>query len=127
MPQDYVIFEVLRRRKMEAGKLLERRSARVAFNIALWTLFGGFLSSQSALAFMRRELPFARYKVFIADMGFASLWAALTPLTLWLARRFPLERGQLRRSLTVHVFASFIIRFFTPAFRELIFIYFVFK
>jgi len=127
MPQDYAIFAVLRRRKMEAGKLLERRSARVAFNIALWTLFGGFLSSQSALAFMRRELPFARYKVFIADMGFAYLWAALTPLTLWLARRFPLERGQLRRSLTVHVFASLIIGFLTQAFRDLIFIYFAFN
>jgi two-component system LytT family sensor kinase len=127
MPQDYAIVAVLRRRKMEAGKLLERRSSRVAFNVALWTLFGGFLSSQSGLAFMRRELPFEWYKVFMADMGFAYLWAALTPLTLWLARRFPLERGQLRISLLVHVFASLTIGFLTRAFRDLIFIYFVFS
>jgi len=106
MPQDYAIFAVLRRRKMEAGKLLERRWARVAFNIALWTLFGVFLSSQSVLAFMRGKLPFSWYKIFIADMGFAYFWAALTPLTLWLARRIPLERGRLRHSLAVHVFAS---------------------
>ncbi|MGA9772665.1 MAG: histidine kinase [Blastocatellia bacterium] len=110
---------------MEAGKLLERRSARVAFNLALWTLFGAFLSTQSALAFMRGKLYFAWYNIVIADMGFAYLWAALTPLTLWLARRYPLERGQLRRSLTVHVFASLIIGFLTRAFRDLIFIYFV--
>jgi signal transduction histidine kinase len=127
MPQDHAIVAVLRRRKMEAGKLLERRWVRVAFNMALWTLFGGFLSSQSGLAFMRRELSFAWHKVFIADMGFAYLWAALTPLTLWLARRFPLERGQLRRSLWAHVFASLIIGFLTRAFRDLVFIYFVFN
>ena len=112
---------------METGKLLERRWVRVAFIIGLWTLFGIFLSSQSGLAFMRREMPFAWYKVLAAEMSFAYLWAALTPLTLWLARRFPIERGQLRRSLIVHVFASLIIGFMTRAFRDLMFMHFVFK
>lgn len=110
---------------MEAGKLLERRWARVAFNIVLWTLFGGFLSSQTALAFMRGKVFFAWHNIVIAEMGFAYCWAALTPLTLWLARRFPFERGQLGRSLTTHVFASLIIGFLTRAFRDLIFVYLV--
>ncbi|HKP87646.1 MAG TPA: histidine kinase [Blastocatellia bacterium] len=111
---------------MEAGKLLERRSVRVAFIIGIWTLFGVFLTSQSGLAFTRRETPFAWYKVFTAEMSFAYLWAALTPLTLWLARRFPIERGQLHRSIVVHIFASVVIGFLTRAFRDLLFMYFVF-
>jgi two-component system, LytTR family, sensor kinase len=112
---------------METGKLLERRSIRVAFIIGVWTLFGIFLTSQSGLAFMRRDTSFAWYKVLIAEMSFAYLWAALTPLTLWLARKFPVERGQLGRSLVVHISASLIIGFITRAFRDLMFMYFVFK
>jgi len=35
-------------------------------------------------------------------------WVALTPLIFWLARRFPLERGRLLRSVPVHVVASLV-------------------
>lgn len=112
---------------MEAGKLLERRSIRVAFILGIWTLFGIFLTSQTGLAFTRRETSFAWYKVLTAEMSFAYLWAALTPLTLWLARRFPIERGKLRSSIAVHVIASVVIGFLTRAFRDLMFLWFVFS
>jgi two-component sensor histidine kinase len=35
-------------------------------------------------------------------------WVALTPLIFWVARRFPLERGRLLRSVPVHVVASLV-------------------
>jgi two-component system LytT family sensor kinase len=126
-PKNYAIVAVPRRGKMETGKLSERRWVRVAFVIGIWTLFGVFLSSQTGLAFLRRETPFAWYKVLAAEMSFAYLWAALTPLTLWLARRFPIERGQLRRSLVVHVLASLVIGLMTRAFRDLMFLQFVLR
>jgi LytS/YehU family sensor histidine kinase len=77
------------------------------------------------LAYSRREQPVSGLKILIAEMSFAYIWAALTPLTLWLARRFPLERANWLRGVGVHVLASFVIGFATRAFRDLMFIYYV--
>jgi two-component system LytT family sensor kinase len=110
---------------MRAGKLIDRRWLRAFFVIGVWTLFGVFLASQSTLAFNRREKPFSWERILLVEMAFAYIWAALTPPVLWLARRFPIERGRLPRSLTVHVLASVVIGFATRAFRDLAFIYFV--
>jgi two-component system, LytTR family, sensor kinase len=110
---------------MRAESLFDRRWLRAFFIIGVWTLFGVFLASQSTLAFSRRDRPFSWQRILLVEMAFAYIWAALTPPVLWLARRFPLERGRLSRSLTVHVVASIIIGFATRAFRDLMFVYFV--
>ncbi|HKP10568.1 MAG TPA: histidine kinase, partial [Blastocatellia bacterium] len=110
---------------MRARKYLDSRWLRAFFIIGVWTLFGVFLASQSTLAFSRREKPFSWERILLVEMAFAYIWAALTPPVLWLARRFPLERGRLPLSLTVHVLASVVIGFATRAFRDLTFVYFV--
>ncbi len=110
---------------MRAARLFDRRWLRAFFVIGIWTLFGVFLASQSTLAFSRRDRPFSWQRILLVEMAFAYIWAALTPPVLWLARRFPIERGRLPRSLTVHVLASIIIGFATRAFRDLMFVYFV--
>jgi two-component system, LytTR family, sensor kinase len=110
---------------MKVGRLFDRRWLRAFFIIGVWTLFGVFLASQSTLAFSRSVRPFSWQRILLVEMSFTYIWAALTPLVLWLARRFPLERGRLTRSLTVHVLASIILGFATRAFRDLTFVYFV--
>jgi hypothetical protein len=110
---------------MRAGKLIDRRWLRAFFVIGVWTLFGVFLASQSTLAFSRRDKPFSWERILLVEMAFAYIWAALTPPVLWLARRFPIERGRLPLSLTVHVLASVVIGFATRAFRDMMFVYFV--
>ena len=40
------------------------------------------------------------------------LWALLTPLVAWLARRFPLDRARTWRNTSVHIGAGFVIAFF---------------
>jgi two-component system, LytTR family, sensor kinase len=110
---------------MGARRLLDRRWLRAFFIVGVWTLFGVFLASQSTLAFSRRDRPFSWPRILLVEMAFAYIWAALTPWVLWLARRFPIERGRLPRSLTVHVLASVVSGFATRAFRDLMFIYFV--
>ncbi|HKQ03948.1 MAG TPA: histidine kinase [Blastocatellia bacterium] len=110
---------------MKAGRLFDRRWLRAFFIIGVWTLFGVFLASQSTLAFSRSVRPFSWQRILLVEMSFAYIWAALTPLVLWLARRYPLERGRLTRGLTVHVLASIILGFATRAFRDLTFVYFV--
>ena len=110
---------------MKARRLLDRRWLRAFFIIGVWTLFGVFLASQSTLAFSRRDRPFSGWRILLVEMAFAYIWAVLTPPVLWLARRFPIERGRLPGSLTVHILASIVIGFATRAFRDLMFIYFV--
>jgi two-component system LytT family sensor kinase len=108
---------------MDGVRLLARRWVRVALVVGIWTLFGLFLVSQTGLAFQRGDRPVNWYRILSAEMAFAYSWAALTPLVLWLARRFPLERDRWPRSLAAHVFASLLIGLATRAFRDLMFFY----
>src|ERR1051325_2217761 len=110
---------------MDGVRLLDRRWVRVASIIGLWTLFGLFLVSQTGLAFSRRDWPVNWYRIFSAELAFGYAWAALTPLVLWLARRFPLERERWVGSLAGHVFASLLIGLATRAFRDFMFFYLV--
>lgn len=122
----YVIVIAQKRdMSMEVQRLLDRRWLRAFFIIGIWTLFGVFLASQSTLAFRGRERAFSWQRILLVEMGFAYIWAVLTPPVLWLARRFPIERGRLSRDLMVHALASIVLGFATRAFRDLMFIYFV--
>jgi LytS/YehU family sensor histidine kinase len=47
------------------------------------------------------------------------MWAALTPLILWLARRYPIERWNWFRSLLVHLAASLFVGFATRVLHDL--------
>src|SRR5262245_19136281 len=96
---------------MRASRLLQRRWFRVVLVMAAWTVFASFLTSQMYLAYSRREMAIAWQRIFFVELIYAYIWAALTPLILSLARRFPIERGSWLRSLLVHVGASVFIGF----------------
>ena len=78
-----------------------RPLALFALQAALW----------AALTF-----AFAALLVFVSPLSWSDAlgvsavnwipWVALTPLIFWLARRFPLERGHLLRSVPVHLIAA---------------------
>jgi sensor histidine kinase YesM len=109
---------------MEASRILERRFARAVLIFIGWTLFGLFLTSQTALMFSRRSIPVSKSRVLMAEMAFAYLWAALTPAVLYLSRKFPIERQQWRTSLLVHFVASLLLGFATRVVRDLAFVVF---
>ena len=48
-------------------------------------------------------------------------WVALTPLIFWLARRFPLERGRLLRSVPVHIVGALVCTVISLAVTTLVF------
>jgi glucose-6-phosphate-specific signal transduction histidine kinase len=108
---------------MEASRLLERRWARAALIIAGWTLFALFLTSQTALSFNRRNVQVGFIRILLAEMAFGLFWAALTPLVLFLGRRYPIERQQWRKSLLVHFIASGLLGLATRLVRDLAFIF----
>ena len=59
-------------------------------------------------ASLRGETP-NFWEIFRGQMPQALAWAAVTPLILWLGRKFPFERGRWPVSLLVHVVACAVV------------------
>ena len=61
--------------------------------------------SQSRLT----ENPIPFWRAFFLQAASASAWFVLTPLVLWLGRRFALKRGSFRKNLPVHLLTGAIV------------------
>jgi two-component system, LytTR family, sensor kinase len=78
-----------------------------------WTLIGltftlnYYLFSDHYVAIFRQ--PPTLREMLVWELPYWLLWAALSPLVLRLARRFPFERGRLASSSAVHLLACFLI------------------
>lgn len=79
---------------------------------AVWTLFALFFASQFALQnqFSRNPVPF--WQILSWQMVSGYVWFAISPLILFLARRFPFEIGRWKVSLPVHIGAGIVIALF---------------
>jgi len=75
----------------------------------VWTLFALFFASQFWLQsqFLGRPVPFLQILSWQLVSGY--VWFALTPLILYVARRFPFEPGRWKVSLPVHIVAGLLI------------------
>lgn len=72
-----------------------------------WTLFGISFACQVYLNFAYLGRPESFLRVVVGWLVCSYLWALLTPLAFYLARRFPLEREAIFRRAAVHLlFAS---------------------
>jgi two-component system, LytTR family, sensor kinase len=78
-----------------------------------WLVYALVMTTQTYFAYMREgySVPFWGGAV-LPSFIYSLYWIALTPLVLYLARRFPLDPARRRRNLTVHVFASLGIALF---------------
>jgi two-component system LytT family sensor kinase len=86
---------------------MQARRVRQALTIiGVWTAVGLFSTYQSYIADLVRgeARPWVRYAA--ANMFSVWLWAAYTPLILWLARRFRITRATWRTSVPVHLLAA---------------------
>ena len=94
---------------------LNRRAAKWFAIWAVWTLFGFFFASQFALQnqLSRNPLPF--WQILSWQMVSGYVWFALSPLIIYLARRFPFETGKWKTSLPIHLIASVVIALFQQA------------
>jgi len=71
-----------------------------------WTFLGLLFTPQTYLVNLRSPTPLTWPQAFFATVILFHVWAALTPLLLWLGVRFPLERHRLWRNLVIHVLLS---------------------
>lgn len=77
--------------------------------LAAWTLLALCFLPQTYLLNLRSPTPLSLGWAFVVTAALFYVWAALTPLVLWLGRRFPFERGAVASRLAVHLPAAFIV------------------
>ncbi len=89
----------------------QSRWARAGLVFGVWTVIGLIFSLQWYFAAFRSEQPVPWWRSLYVQMSWGYLWALLTPLVLWLVRRFPIEKHNWRRNLLAHLLASTLLSF----------------
>lgn len=92
-----------------AERLLQRRSVRLGLIWGIWALAALFFATQVYMMYLKEErrIPFLR-GFFLQGLSCA-IWALATPLILWLARRFRIERNSWRRRVPFHFIFGIIL------------------
>ena len=89
---------------MSIVEMKKRRYGLIVLGILIaWTLFALFFSTQIYLNSLYHGRSQPLTSILIPWLTCSYLWAALTPVTLWLARRFPLEKEVIVRRVALHL------------------------
>ncbi len=96
-----------------AGLMSRRATIWVSFFL-LWFVLGVFFASLVLVQLppLRRVGPPPAgfvWRTFLYQLVIWLAWVVLAPVALWLRRRWPLERGALRRALAVHLLAVILL------------------
>ncbi|HEX8708912.1 MAG TPA: histidine kinase [Pyrinomonadaceae bacterium] len=86
--------------------LWHKRGVRLALIWGIWTLVGLIFTSQFYFTGFRSERPVEFTRALYAQMTWSYLWALATPLILYLAMRFPIERRGWLKNLLAHLLFS---------------------
>jgi len=95
-------FEALSR----SEQLLQKRWVRLALIWASWSIVAFFFASQVYTVYYKDEKPIPFRRALLVQGLICVLWALATPLVLWLARRFRIERNNWQRRVALHFLIS---------------------
>lgn len=90
----------------------ERPLLRLVMIWLVWTIIGLFFTFQLYLATLRGERPIPFSYAIFTQLTDVYIWALVTPLVLWLAHHFPVDRHSWRRNLSLHALFSIITTIF---------------
>ena len=89
--------------------VLSRRLVRYGLIWGIWTLVALFFSTQIYMMNYAEKQPIRYAEGFLTQAAACYLWALATPLVLWLAHRYRIDRGNWRRRLGQHLFFSLVL------------------
>ena len=92
--------------------MLERHWLKWGAILMGWTLLGLFAATRLKLTYFYSGHPIAWRNALVLALADWYVWAALFPLILWLARRFPLEPRNWRRGMLIQLPASVFLSIF---------------
>lgn len=81
----------------------------------VWTIIGLSFAGRSYFTYYREGVVVPWYEIFSGFLVDFYLWGAVSPLIFALARRFPIERGQLASRIPFHILASVVFIFLVNA------------
>lgn len=83
---------------------MTRRSwRRAAAVLGPWVLFGLYSGGETHYRTSFSKKPYTWGESILVEGGYCLLWAILTPLVMWLARTYRIERQHLIRNLSIHM------------------------
>jgi sensor histidine kinase YesM len=85
-----------------AERLLERRSVRLGLIWGVWLIANLFFATQLYMVYIREGDRDSLFRGLLLQSLSCAIWALATPVVLWLARRFRIERNSWRRTLPLH-------------------------
>ena len=88
---------------------------RYAALFLAWTFIGLFLFSQGIIQKVVSHDPTPWWHHLTGWMAGVWMWFLLTPVVLWLGKRFPLQRGFLTRRIALHLVMCCVVSFFELA------------
>lgn len=87
-------------------RTLLKRLARLGIIWGMWTIVALFFSTQVFMMYYSERQPIPYTRAFLVQGSACALWALVTPLVLWLARRFRIDRNQWLRKVALHFLFS---------------------
>lgn len=94
-----------------AEQLLQKRSVRLGLIWGVWTIVALFFTGQVYMMYYtEKRIGFG--KVFFMQASACYLWALATPLVLWLAGRFRIDRNNWCNEVVLHVLVSLALSAF---------------
>jgi sensor histidine kinase YesM len=75
----------------------------------MWTIVALFFSTQIFMMYYSERQPIPYKRAFLVQGSACYLWALVTPLILWLARRFRIDRNQWLRKVALHFLFSLVL------------------
>jgi sensor histidine kinase YesM len=93
----------------EEQSVLSRRLVRYGLIWGIWTIVAIFFCTQVAVMSYTQNEPVRYLRDFLFQVSACYEWALATPLMLWLARRFRIERSNWMRRSLLHFLFSIVL------------------
>lgn len=90
----------------EKKNLLKTNFVKWSLIFGGWTLVSLFFSVQAYFNYLYVGRPLGFFYILGSWLVCLYAWALLTPLVIGLGKRFPIERGKIRRNLVIQLFAG---------------------
>jgi two-component system, LytTR family, sensor kinase len=98
-----------------------KRWRTVGLVLVPWTLFAIYSGAETHFRSSFGKNPYSWSKAMIAEGSYCFLWAALTPLVSWFARRRRIEKPRLWTNLGIHFVTCVVLSVLTKTLWDLIF------
>lgn len=93
----------------DAEPVLSKRSVRYGIIWGVWTIVALFFTTQVYVMYYAEQRPIRYGRQFLIQASACYTWALATPLVLWLARRFRIERQNWLRRTGLHFLFSILL------------------